>query len=228
MRRPLFAQATGAGMQFRYGWLVLVFAALMLGGCFFNDQNAVTDPLVTQPNGIPTISGAPPTLIRVGEAYDFRPSANDPDGDALSFSIANKPGWANFNAATGRLTGTPRDVDVGVTAEVRITVSDGKDQAALDRFSITVNQISLGSATLSWMPPTQNADGTVLTDLSGYKVYYGRSAGALDQIVTLDNPGLTRYVIENLSPATWYFAMSSYNSQGAESNRSTTASKTVG
>ena len=215
-------------MQFRHGWLVLVFAALTLGGCFFQDRKAVTDPVATQPNGKPTISGAPPTLIRVGEAYDFRPSVSDPDGDALSFSIANKPGWANFNATTGRLTGTPRDVDVGMTADVRITVSDGKDQAALDRFSITVNQISLGSATLSWMPPTQNADGTALTDLRGYKIYYGRIAGTLDQVVTLDNPGLTRYVIENLSPATWYFAMTSYNSQGVESNRSTAASKTVG
>ena len=215
-------------MRIRYGWLVLVFATLILGGCFFQDQKAVTDPVVNEPNGRPTISGAPQSFIRVGEAYDFRPSASDPDGDALSFSIANKPGWANFNAATGRLTGTPRDADVGMTAEVRITVSDGKDQAALDRFSITVNQISLGSATLSWMPPTENADGTVLTDLSGYKVYYGRSAGALDQIVTLGNPGLTRYVIENLSPATWYFAMTSYNSQGVESSRSATASKSVG
>jgi len=215
-------------MQFRYGWLALAFATLILGGCLFGDQKVATDPVATQLNGKPTISGAPPTLIRVGETYDFRPSASDPDGDALSFSIANKPGWANFNAANGRLTGTPQDGDVGMTADVRITVSDGMDQVALDRFSITVNQISLGSATLSWMPPTQNADGTVLTDLSGYKVYYGRSAGALDQIVTLDNPGLSRYVIENLSPATWYFAMTSYNSQGVESNRSTTASKTVG
>ena len=215
-------------MQLRFGWLTVVFATLMLGGCFTDDRNSAADPVATQPNGKPTIQGAPPTLIRVGEAYDFRPSASDPDGDALSFSIANKPGWANFDAATGRLSGTPQDGDVGMTADVRITVSDGKDQAALERFSITVNQISMGSATLSWMPPTENADGTVLTDLSGYKIYYGQSASTLDQVVTLDNPGLTRYVIENLSPATWYFAMTSYNSQGVESNRSTTASKTVG
>ena len=215
-------------MQLRFGWLVLVFATLILGGCFTDDRKSAAKPVVTQPNGKPTISGVPPTQIRVGEAYDFRPSASDPDGDALTFSVANKPGWASFNKSTGRLSGTPGDGDVGMTADVRITVSDGKDQAALERFSITVNQISMGSATLSWMPPTENADGTVLTDLSGYKIYYGQSASTLDQVVTLDNPGLTRYVIENLSPATWYFAMTSYNSQGVESNRSTTASKTVG
>ena len=228
MRRPLFAQATGAGMQLRFGWLALVFGTLILGGCFFEDWKPAAAPVVTQPNGKPTISGVPPTLIRVGEAYDFQPSASDPDGDALSFSIANKPVWANFNAATGGLSGTPRDADVGMTATVLITVSDGKDQAALEGFSVTVNQVSLGSATLSWQPPTQNADGTVLIGLSGYRIYYGRSARALDQVLMLDNPGLTRYVIENLSPATWYFAMTAYNSQGAESIRSMTASKTVG
>ena len=215
-------------MQLRFGWLTIVFATLMLGGCFTEDRNPAADPVATQPNGKPTIQGAPPTAIRVGEAYDFSPSASDPDGDALSFRIANKPGWASFDAATGRLSGTPGDADVGMTADVRITVSDGKEKAALARFSITVNQISLGSATLSWMPPTQNADGTPLIDLSGYKIYYGRDASTLDQVVTLDNPGLTRFVIENLSPATWFFAMTSVNSQGVESNRSATASNTVG
>jgi hypothetical protein len=30
-----------------------------------------------------------------------------------------------------------------------------------------------GQATLSWDPPTTNVDGTPLTDLAGYKVYYG-------------------------------------------------------
>lgn len=215
-------------MRFRLGWLVIISTTLLLGGCFLSDQTAATDPVATQQNGKPIIAGAPPTVIQVGEVYDFQPNASDPDGDVLSFSISNQPGWASFNAATGSLTGTPRDGDVGITADVRITVSDSKDRASLKPFSITVNQISLGSATLSWTPPTQNADGTVLSDLRGYKIYYGRSAGALDQLVTLDNPGLSRYVIENLSPAIWYFAMTSYNSQGIESDRSATASKAVG
>ena len=215
-------------MQLRFGWLAAACVTLILGGCFHDDKKPAADPVATQPNGKPSIQGTPPTAIRVGEAYDFRPSASDPDGDALTFSVANKPGWASFNKSTGRLRGTPGDGDVGMTADVRISVSDGKDQAALNAFAISVNQISLGSATLSWMPPTQNADGSTLTDLSGYRIYYGRSADALDQLITLTNPGLTSYVIENLSPATWFFAMTSVNSQSVESSRSATASKTIG
>jgi hypothetical protein len=86
----------------------------------------------------------------------------------------------------------------------------------------------MGSATLTWLPPTENADGSVLTDLAGYRIYYGRGTDALDQVVTVDNPGLTSYVIDNLSPATWYFSMTSVNSSGVESQRSEAASKTVG
>jgi hypothetical protein len=41
------------------------------------------------------------------------------------------------------------------------------------------------------------------------------------------NPGLVRDVIENLSPATWYFAMTAYNAAGLESTRTETESMVV-
>jgi hypothetical protein len=81
---------------------------------------------------------------------------------------------------------------------------------------------------LSWFPPTQNADGSALTDLAGYRIYYGRKVDALNQVITLRNPGLTRLVIEDLTSATWHFSMTSFNSSGTESERSPTVSKTVG
>ena len=43
-----------------------------------------------------------------------------------------------------------------------------------------------------------------------------------------DTAGITRYVIDNLSPATYYFAMTAFTSAGAESERSTVLSKSVG
>jgi len=85
-----------------------------------------------------------------------------------------------------------------------------------------------GSATLSWYPPTQNVGGSALTNLAGYRIYYGRADNALNQRIELDNPGLTRYVVEDLSPAKWHFAMTAVNSRGVESKRSATVSKTIG
>ena len=57
-------------------------------------------------NRAPTISGSPDTAISVGEDYSFRPTASDPDDDVLTFSIQNKPSWAWFNQASGRIGGS--------------------------------------------------------------------------------------------------------------------------
>jgi hypothetical protein len=63
--------------------------------------------------------------------------------------------------------------------------------------------------------------------LAGYRIYYGRTAGVLDQTVIIDNPGTTRWVVENLSPSTWHFAMSSFNESGIESARIDVGSITI-
>ena len=85
----------------------------------------------------------------------------------------------------------------------------------------------MGSATLSWTPPTQNEDGSPLTGLKGYKIQYGQSASGLDTVLDIPNPGISTAVVENLSPATWYFAVKAYNSDGVESSLSNVASKAV-
>ncbi|HSC27247.1 MAG TPA: putative Ig domain-containing protein, partial [Vicinamibacterales bacterium] len=179
-------------------------------------------------NGAPRISGSPPTEIAVDEHFSFSPRVNDPDGDALTFSIAGKPDWAKFNSATGRLHGKPRDGDVGIYTNIRIMVSDGNALVSLPAFDIVVDAMPSDSVTLSWYPPTQNADGSPLTDLAGYRIYVGRRPGALTRVIPLHNPGLTRYVVENLRPAVWHFAMTSVNSRGRESARSATVRKAVG
>ena len=128
---------------------------------------------------------------------------------------------------TGRLTGTPGAADVGNFTNIAITVSDGEASAALSNFDITVDAVAFGTATLSWNPPTENIDGSALTDLSGYRIYYGRSETQLNRTVVIDNPGLTRYVVENLAQANWHFAMTSVNAEGVESRRSPTVRKTI-
>ena len=84
-----------------------------------------------------------------------------------------------------------------------------------------------GVATLDWMPPTENSDGSVLTNLAGYTVYYGTSPSDLTQSVKITNPGLAAYTVSNLSSGTWYFAVSSYSSTGVESTRSDTVSTSI-
>ena len=178
-------------------------------------------------NRAPTISGTPPSAVMPGSLYSFQPTASDADGDTLTFSVVNKPSWATFSTSTGLLRGTPSAGDVGTTTGIAISVSDAKSSAAVTAFKVTVQAFATGSATLSWMPPTQNADGSPLTNLSGYKVYWGTTKGSYSNSVTLSNAGLTSYVVGNLVPGTYYFATKALTSTGRESAFSSTGTKTI-
>jgi hypothetical protein len=165
----------------------------------------------------PTISGTPNTTAVAGAQYVFRPVADDPDGDTLSFSVVNKPAWANFNTTTGRLGGYPSTSHIGTSESIEISVTDGSGIAALPRFRITVEGTGTESLTLAWNPPTQNADGSPLTNLAGYRIHYGTSSGDYSETIELNSPGVSNYVIGNLAPGTYYLAMTSVNSANLES-----------
>ena len=178
-------------------------------------------------NPPPTISGTPATSANAGTAYSFTPTAADPNGNALTFSIQNPPSWASFNTQSGNLSGTPGSADAGTYSNIIISVSDGTSTASLAAFSIIVTQVANGSATVSWSAPTQNTDGSALTNLAGFNIYYGTSASNLNQSVQIANPGLTTYALGNLAPGAWYFAVNAYTTAGAESALSSIASKTI-
>jgi hypothetical protein len=188
---------------------------------------------VTAPPAIPpTISGNPPTQAQAGTAYSFTPTASDPSGKTLSFSVQNKPSWATFSIATGQLSGTPGSADVGTDSNIVITASDGTTSAALPAFSIAVAAAptppqTLGTATLNWAAPTQNTNGTTLTTLTGYVISYGLAANAMSQTVSITNPATTTYTVTNLGSGTWYFAVSATASDGTSSALSQVVSKTI-
>jgi hypothetical protein len=186
-----------------------------------------TIQVVAPTNRAPTISGTPLTSINVLTAYSFQPSATDPDGNTLTFSIQNRPAWATFSTSTGRLSGTPALTDVATFSNIIISVSDGTASVSLPAFSLSVVQVATGSATVSWTPPTTNTDGSALTDLASYRVAYGRAADALSESATVDNAGLSTYTLDGLSQGTWYFAVIAVNAAGVESDISNVASKTI-
>lgn len=187
-------------------------------------------------NQAPQISGSAPTTAVVGQSYVFQPQASDPDGDKLSFTISNKPAWASFDSSSGQLSGTPTAAHVGQYANIEIAVTDGKVVTPLPRFTITVTAASAGggggavgstSVTLAWDPPTQNTDGSPLTDLQGYKIHYGNASRSYSESIVIDNAGITRYVVDSLEPGTYYFAVTAFNSKGTESEYSMEVSATL-
>ena len=84
-----------------------------------------------------------------------------------------------------------------------------------------------GSADLTWTAPTMNEDGTPLTNLAGYKVRYGQSAGALTSTLDVPSPATTRARIDGLAAGTWYFSLTSYTNTGVESAPTGVVWKTI-
>jgi hypothetical protein len=94
-------------------------------------------------NDAPEISGSPLLSIDQDESYIFTPVVVDADDlDVLSFMVANKPTWAQFNITDGTLSGTPTNADVGVTSDIMISVSDGTIQVDLPVFNIEVVNVN--------------------------------------------------------------------------------------
>lgn len=207
--------------------IILAAAAFLVVACGGGDGDEGAAAQSPGGNQAPLISGSPSATIAQDNDYSFQPSASDPNGDVLTFGIVNKPSWATFNQATGRLTGRPSSSDVRDYPNIQITVSDGALTASLPQFTINVVATAAGAATLSWTPPTQNTDGTPLSDLAGYRVYWGKSQGSYTNSQTLLNPGIVSHMVEQLTPATYYFVVTAIDTSGNESQYSNVATKTI-
>jgi hypothetical protein len=187
----------------------------------------------------PQIFGVPATTAVVGRSYSFQPSASaQGNNNVLSFAISGAPSWVTFNSKTGLLTGTPTSADVGVDSAIVVQLSDGNATVYLAPFTITVVSASQpgtsgagagtnGNVSLSWVAPSENTDGTPLTDLSGYVIHYGSAPMSFTNSITITNPGLTRYVVENLPAGTYYFSVTAITSSGSQSGYSAEASTTI-
>jgi hypothetical protein len=178
---------------------------------------------VSSQNQAPRISGTPPTTGTAGAFWSFQPTASDPDGQTLTFSIDNKPAWATFSTTSGQLQGIPT---AGSWSNVVIRVTDGKLAASLPAFSITAKSAA-GTATLRWYPPTQNVDGTPISNLTGYQLSYGTASRSYETTLQVTGASVTSAVIEGLASGTWYFAVKAVTADGAVSSFSTEVSKVL-
>jgi len=180
----------------------------------------------------PQISGTPAPTAEVGQFYSFRPTVVASAGSTLTYAVTHKPAWAQFSATTGTLSGTPSTGSVATDANIVVSVSNGAQSAALPAFNITVQPALLtptvaGTASLSWSPPTENTNGTPLTNLAGYVIRYGTSSTALNNKISVASAIATGAEITNLSSGNWQFAVSAINTANVESQISAFVGKTI-
>ncbi len=89
------------------------------------------------PNRPPQILSEPQTTTTVGSEYRYQVVADDPDGDSLSFELAEGPVGMASDSTTGVLTWTPQGSDQG-GHEVRILVTDTAAAAAEQSYTLLV------------------------------------------------------------------------------------------
>ena len=217
---------------------LLPFALMALNGCGGTGGGAAPAPsaaaslpptVVSAPpaNRAPTITGDAVAQVRVGADYLFQPISDDADGDALTFSATNLPPWAEFDATSGRISGTPGLSDVGEYEAITITVADATHTVETREFSIAVIGPANGVAALTWQSPLSKCDGTLLDDLAGYRIMYGRAEDDLDHSVLISNPAVTSFEFTTLDSGTWYFAVVAVNASGLEGSATIAAMKTI-
>jgi hypothetical protein len=176
------------------------------------------------------LSGNPAASVAAGASYTYAPTVSASSG-TVSFAITGMPSWASFDASTGKLSGTPAAGNVGTTGQITITASDEGSTALIGPFTIDVTASTSapasGTVSLSWAAPTENTNGTPVTDLAGYHIHYGTAAGALTQTIDVVGASTTAFEISNLIPGTYYFSVSAYSSLNVESSPSGVATVTI-
>jgi hypothetical protein len=217
----------------------LAIAGLLLTACGNGVGVSPASSDAATPAGVPSapaatpvaLTGTPATSVTAGQNYAFQPTVSAGSG-SVTFQIQGKPTWAAFNASTGALTGTPAVANEGTTTGITITGSNGSSSASIGPFAIAVNAPpasppATGSATLSWTAPTENTDGSPLTNLAGFHIYYGTTSGQWTSTITIASATETSYVVTGLAPGTYYFTVVAFNTDEVDSTDSNIGSKTI-
>jgi hypothetical protein len=215
---------------------VLLIGGLLVAGCGGGtvSPTTATAAAAATPAAAPTLTpveltGTPATSVTAGQNYLFQPKVSQ-GGGVVTFSIKGLPTWATFDVDTGVLTGTPATANEGTTGSITITGTNGSSNSSIGPFAITVNAAAppaTGSATLTWTAPTENTNGTPISGLAGYHIYYGTTQNAWTTTITVASPTQTSYVVSGLAHGTYYFAVVAYNAAGMDSPESNVASKTI-
>jgi hypothetical protein len=182
--------------------LLCTIATLTLAACGGGSSDSGSAAAASADTGTSTALVAP----NVGMIDRSQGSDNNESAASVA-TVASNTAASNTAASTPVPTGSGASVGTGTKVTPIKTIN--------------------GVATLDWMPPTQNSDGTILTNLAGYTVYFGTSPNDLSQSVKVSNPGLASYSVTGLTSGTWYFAVTSYSADGVESTRTSTVTTTI-
>ena len=157
------------------------------------------------------------------DSVSFVATANDAEDGDISTAIV----WtSDLDGEIGQ--GSTIDAQLSVGHHI-ITATAADSEALSQQASIQFDVNPAADPTvLSWVAPTEYTDNSALLNLAGFKIYYGTSEGNLIHSVSINDPSVTSYQLDQLqSNTTYYFAVTAIDSLGIESDYSATVSKIV-
>lgn len=116
--------------------------------------------------------------------------------------------------------------DAAATAAAR-AASTASAMPATSNTALPAPVSTRKSVDVTWTAPTANTDGSALTNLAGYTIYYGTSPSELTQSIDVQDAGATDQIVSGLGNGTWYFAVAAYTNTGLRSSHSSIVSKTI-
>jgi len=137
---------------------------------------------------------------------------------AFSFVLGACGGGGTDSAPASN---TSTSSSTSATTSSATTSSSTRSTSSSTASTTTGNSTTSSSVSLSWLPPTTYSDGTSLTDLAGHHIYQKLDSGSYERIHTINTAGLTEYLVEDLTPGDYTFAITAFNDAGTESIYST-------
>ncbi len=124
-------------------------------------------------------------------------------------SVIALAGCSGFNSTSSGAGATGQSLCLAKTSETVFAAPVTNPTACVTQVQVT------------WTAPTTNTDGSPLTNLAGFNIYYGTAAGSFVHEINVPDRCAGKETILNLAPATYYFVMTAYNTIGTESGYST-------
>jgi hypothetical protein len=231
----------------------LIAYAMILTGCGSVEVTSNSNDVAS--SEVPNSSSASALISLNSSSYTAMPSAallvtidrtgSSAGSASVSYSTVDGSATAgvDYLMSSGSVVwqdgdSAPKTVTVPVTAQAggkdfSFALSDVEGQATFGTPSSATVEVNAsvgstsGSVTLSWTAPTENTNGTALTNLAGFDIHYGKTAAAMTRKIGINSVGNLSYVIDDLTAGTWYFEVNAINAAGVESGPSTTVSTTI-
>ena len=167
-----------------------------------------------------TVAVAPEPTLTLTSAADIVDSGGTTElrwqsTDAASCTASG--GWSGSKATNGSQTVGP--IDQRTTYSLTCSGLGGSAMAII---SVAIN----GSVTLSWEAPTQNIDGSPLTDLASFRIYYGMTSRSYTDQLDVTSAGATHQSL-TLPSGEYFFAMTAVDADGNESAYSNEVARTI-